>query len=386
MEIQARSLVDGTASGELLVSNTSLSFWGGINSETGIIVDEHHPLRGECVTGRILAIPSGRGSCTGSGVLLELLLCKQAPAALVFQHVEQILTLGVMIARAMFDRSIPVLIVSAETFSALRSGSPAFIIGSLLTIGLATLSTSLSLPSTNLPRRTVKLTTKDERMLGGAYGAAAKLAMAILIDVAEMQAAETFLDVTQAHVDACIYIGPASLAFAEKFLSLDAKFAVPTTLNSISIDQRLWREIGMDPAISQEAQKLAQAYMTMGASMSFTCAPYLLDSAPKRGEHIGWAESNAVVFANSVLGARTQKYPDFLDVAIALTGRAPAAGCHLQEQRLPRMRIDVRQFPGADDAFYPLLGYYVGKLAGPDIPFITGLEQASPSISDLMAF
>ncbi|KIV87696.1 hypothetical protein PV11_03226 [Exophiala sideris] len=386
MDVQARSLVDGAAFGELLVSHTSLSFWGGINPETGIIVDQHHPLCGECITGRLFAIPSGRGSCTGSGVLLELLLRKRAPAALIFQHVEQILTLGVMVARAMFERSIPVLVISAEAFTSLRSGSPAVILGSVLTIGHAIPPTSLSTSSTQMPRRTVRLTTKDKRMLEGAYGPATKLAMTILVDVAEMQAAETFLDVTQAHIDACIYIGPASLTFAERFMSLGAKFAVPTTLNSISIDQRRWREIGMNAAIAQEAHKLAEAYMAMGAVMSFTCAPYLLDTAPKSGEDIGWAESNAVVFANSVLGARTQKYPDFLDVAIALTGRAPAAGCHLQEQRLPRLRIDVRHFPGADDAYYPLLGYHVGKLAGPDIPLITGLEHADPSISDLKAF
>ncbi|KAI1624711.1 hypothetical protein EDD37DRAFT_627786 [Exophiala viscosa] len=386
MEIQARSLVGGTASGELLVSDTSLSFWGGINSEIGVIVDQHHPLRGECITGRIFAIPSGRGSCTGSGVLLELLLRKQAPAALIFQHAEQILTLGVMVARALFDQSIPVLVLSADAFSSLRSGSTAVIIDSALTIGHAVPPASPSPSLTKMPRRTVQLTTKDKRMLEGAYGPAAKLALTILVDVAEMQAAETFLDVTQAHIDACIYIGPASLEFAERFLSLGAKFMVPTTLNSISIDQRRWQEIGMDPAIAQEAHKLAEAYMAMGASMSFTCAPYLLDTAPKSGEHIGWAESNAVVFANSVLGARTQKYPDFLDVAIALTGRAPAAGCHLQEQRLPKLRINVRQSLGADDAFYPLLGYHVGKLAGPDIPLIIGIEHASPTISDLKAF
>lgn len=386
MEIQGRSLVDGTASGELLVSDTSLSFWGGIKPETGIIVDQHHPLRGECITGRIFAIPSGRGSCTGSGILLELLLRKQGPAALIFQHVDQILTLGVVVARAMFELSIPVLVLSPEAFSSLRSGLPANIVGSILTIGHAVGPGARSPFLTKPLRRAVKLTPNDQRMLEGEYGPSVRLAMTILIDVAEIQAAETFLDVTQAHIDACIYIGPACLDFAERFISLGAKFAVPTTLNSISIDQRRWREIGMDPATAQEAQKLADVYMTMGAVMSYTCAPYLLDTAPKRGEHIGWAESNAVVFANSVLGARTQKYPDFLDVCIALTGRAPAAGCHLQEQRQPQLKIDARQFPGADDAFYPLLGYQIGRLAGPDIPLITGLEHAGPSISDLKAF
>ena len=87
------------------------------------------------------------------------------------------------------------------------------------------------------------------------------------------------------------------------------------------------RELGIDPALGVPASALGDAYMAMGAQLSFTCAPYLLDSAPKAGEQIVWAESNAVVYANSVLGARTLKYPDYLDICIALTGRAPLIGC-----------------------------------------------------------
>jgi predicted aconitase/predicted aconitase with swiveling domain len=386
MRIQGHSLVHGTASGNLLVSDTSLSFWGGISPDTGIIIEQHHPLRGECVTGRIFAIPSGRGSCTGSGVLLELLLKKRGPAALIFQHVDEILTMGVMVAKQMFELSIPVLVVSMRDFGSLRSGTPACVDGPELAFGEPSRMSYTHSPSKILRPVHIKLAPRDERLLAGDSGLAAKLAMEILVDVAEMQGAKAFLDVSQAHIDACIYIGPASLLFAERFLSLGAKFAVPTTLNSISIDQRRWREIGMDPILAREAGKLAQAYMSMGAVMSFTCAPYLLETAPKAGENIGWAESNAVVFANSVLGARTQKYPDFLDVCIALTGRAPAFGCHLDEARLPKLQIKVAALSGADDSFWPLLGYHVGKLAGPDIPLICGLGDSSPSVSDLKAF
>ena len=383
MKIQGRSLVDGVASGELLVSNISLSFWGGIDPGSGTIIDQHHPLRGKCITDKVFAIPTGRGSCTGSGILLELLLRKRSPAALVFQHADQILALGVMVARAMFGSSIPVLVISAEDFISLSSEMPATIVGSDLSIGCAE---QIALPSVAAPANSVTFRTKDERLLAGDFGPAAKLAMEILVSVADMQGAESFLDVSQAHIDACIYIGPASLEFAERLLSLGAKFAVPTTLNFISIDQRRWREIGMDPVLAREAEKLARAYMEMGAIMSFTCAPYLLDTAPKAGEDVGWAESNAVVFANSVLGARTQKYPDFLDVCIALTGRAPASGCHLEKHRLPKLQIDVQNCGLVDDAFYPLLGYQVGIVAGHNIPLICGLEDTNPGISDLKAF
>lgn len=386
--ISGRSLVRGFASGDLLVSNVALSCWGGVDVETGVIVDQHHPLKGECLTGRILAIPCGRGSCTGSGIILELLLSNRGPAALVFQHVEEIMTLGVMVAKAMFGLSIPVIVLPAADFSSLRSGQTAVVRDSELVVG-HNLAVHETPPPPAVLSRSVKLSNKDERMLSGACGTAAKLAMEILVNVAEMQGAEAFLDVSQAHIDACIYVGPASLEFAERFLSLGARFAVPTTLNSISIDQRRWKELGMNPTPGREAERLSQTYMSMGAIMSFTCAPYLLDTAPKVGENIGWAESNAVVFANSVLGARTQKYPDFLDVCIALTGRAPAAGCHLEQCRLPKLEIMVADsFFDVDDTFYPLLGYHVGILSGPNIPFIRGLERLGASISrsDLKAF
>ena len=108
---------------------------------------------------------------------------------------------------------------------------------------------------------------------------------------------------------------------------------VPTTLNAISVDYRRWRELGVPQATGERAAALADAYLALGATPSFTCAPYLLESAPAAGEHVGWGESNAVVYANSVLGARTQKYADFLDACVALTGRAPAAGAHLDDGR-----------------------------------------------------
>src|SRR3546814_18207391 len=126
--------------------------------------------------------------------------------------------------------------------------------------------------------------------------------------------------------------------------------------------------------------------MAMGAQLSYTCAPYLLDSAPKAGEQIVWAESNAVVYANSVLGARTQKYPDFLDICIALCGRAPLTGCHLDAQRNAILITDVPPLGPVDDSFYPLLGYHSGTLTGRSIPLIRGLAHIPPTRADLKAF
>lgn len=385
IRLTGRSLIDGQASGELIWSHVPVSFWGGVDPESGVVVDEHHPLRGQCVTDRIVAIPAGRGSCSGSGVLLELLLRKKGPAAFVFQSFDEVLTLGVVVARAMFGLSIPILTVSSEDFASLQAQRCLTILGPRLFSGLQTLNL-LAQPQWTASRTGVKLSAKDKILMAGKCGKAAQTAMQILLAVADLQGAEALLDVTQAHIDACVFTGPGGLEFAERLLAMGGKFTVPTTLNSISIDSRRWREIGMDPTIAGQAQKLADAYMAMGAAMSFTCAPYLLESSPKAGENIGWAESNAVVFANSVLGARTQKYPDFLDVCIALTGRAPMAGCHVKSNRLPTLEINVARFPEIDDSFWPLIGYLVGKLSGPAIPLILGLEHTHPSISDLKAF
>src|SRR5262249_11488158 len=141
--------------------------------------------------------------------------------------------------------------------------------------------------------------------------------------------------------DGCIYTGPASLRFARRLCDWGGQVKVPTSLNSISVDQRRWKKLGIDPAAGQPASDLADAYVELGARPTFTCAPYLLDTAPAFGEQIVWAESNAVIYANSVLGARTMKYPDYLDICIALTGRAPLTGCHVDADRHATMQIDL---------------------------------------------
>ena len=388
--LTGRSLVAGAAQGALLFADVGLSFWGGVDPFSGEIIDRHHPLSGEHLAGRVLAIPSGRGSCTGSSVLMELISNGHAPAALVLAEPDEILTLGVLVAQTIFERSLPVLCIGREAFAALRG--QAFARVEELTVTLFEHLPGDAWQALDSPLQTaekstaIELTEHDQALLDGEHGKAAQVAMQIVLRMAELQGARSLVDVTQAHIDGCIYTGPASLRFAEQLVQWGAKVRVPTTLNSISVDQRRWRELGIDPALGVPASALGDAYMAMGAQLSFTCAPYLLDSAPKAGEQIVWAESNAVVYANSVLGARTLKYPDYLDICIALTGRAPLIGCHLDAQRKARLQIELPVLSDLDDAFYPLLGYHIGALAGSRIPLVLGLEQSRPSLDDLKAF
>lgn len=386
-----RSLVAGRAQGALLFADVGLSFWGGVDPFSGEVIDRHHPLSGERLAGRVLAIPSGRGSCSGSSVLLELISGGHAPAALVFADAEEILTLGVLVAEILFERSLPVLCIGKQAFASLRGQAFARIDNQQLSLfphapedgwqPAAPLSNAVGHVHTPL-----NLNDHDRALLDGEHGKAAQVAMRIVLRMAELQGASELVDIVQAHIDGCIYTGPASLHFARQLLAWGAKVRVPTTLNSISVDQRRWRELGIDAALGEPASALGDTYMAMGAQLSFTCAPYLLDSAPKVGEQIVWAESNAVVYANSVLAARTLKYPDYLDICIALTGRAPLTGCHLDQHRRARLRVELPPLGELDDAFYPLLGYHIGSLAGSDIPLVFGLETVQPSLDDLKAF
>ena len=388
--LTGRSLVDGAAFAPLLYADVGLSFWGGVDPFSGEVIDRHHPLSGQCLAGRILAIPSGRGSCTGSSVMMELISNGHAPAALVLAEADEILTLGVLVARTLFERSLPVLCIGKEAFGALRGKAFARVDGTHLSLFDSVPDDTTSEPLSDVPTTDsatpIELTEHDRALLDGSYGKAAQVAMQIVLRMAQLQGAGQLIDITQAHIDGCIYTGPASLRFAQQLVEWGAKVRVPTTLNSISVDQRRWRELGIDPALGVPASALGDAYMAMGAQLSFTCAPYLLDSAPKAGEQIVWAESNAVVYANSVLGARTLKYPDYLDICIALTGRAPLIGCHLESQRKARLHVELPPLANLDDAFYPLLGYHIGALAGSRIPLVSGLEQQHPDHDDLKAF
>ncbi|MGI3898960.1 MAG: aconitase X [Janthinobacterium lividum] len=368
----------------MLWSDTGLSFWGGVNPETGEVIDRHHPLSGRNIAGTVLALPRGRGSCSGSVVLLELLMNGRAPAALVFEAADDVLTLGVIVAEEMFGQSIPVLSVGRR-FASLASASHAAVENGKLTID-GRLMTSGDTASTLPALSDHILTDQDRAMLAGEAGVAAQTALRIVLRTLALSGATALVDVTRVHIDGCIYTGPAGLRFAEEMREAGGRVVVPTTLNAISVDERRWRGQGIDPRLGEPATSLARAYVAMGAQATFTCAPYVLESPPKRGEMIAWSESNAVAYANSVLGARTAKTPDLLDLCIALTGRAPLSGCMVEANRHATLAVAVDPLSPADDSLYPLLGYRVGALARDQIPVVTGLDALCPSLDDLKAF
>ncbi|SOC92166.1 predicted aconitase subunit 1 /predicted aconitase subunit 2 [Rhizobium sp. AN5] len=376
---QARSILPGAAEGVVIATTEALSFWGGVDPATGKVIDVHHPLHGVCLTGGVLFMPSSRGSCTGSGVLLDLILTGRAPSALVFCEAEDVLTLGALIAAEMFGKPLPVLRLDAENFAQFSQASHVRIDEN--TIEADGVSLAIAPPATTH----LDLKNDDRAMLEGRDGIAVQQAMRIIVAMAAQQGASALVDVTQGHIDGCIYASPANLTFAEKMAEMGASVRVPTTMNAISVDKAHWRAQGVPEDFGDPAARLADAYVRMGFRPTFTCSPYLLDSAPQAGDMIAWAESNAVIFANTVLGARTAKHPDFLDLCIALTGRAPLSGVYLEENRRPQRIVDVALPEGINDAFWPLIGYLAGKAAPDCIPLLRGLGAAKPSRDDLKA-
>ena len=224
---------------------------------------------------------------------------------------------------------------------------------------------------------TLTLSDKDHEMLTGAHGAAAKMAMSILVRMAEISGAKELLDISGAHIDSTVYIGDAGLEFAERLASLGAKVSVPTTLNVSGLDEHHWKEWAVPPEWARQAQRQMTAYQSMGTIPTWTCAPYQTEMRPVFGQQIAWGESNAIVFANSVIGARTERYPDLFDVCCAITGRAPAIGLHLTENRAGKLLLNLKDIPEAlqvSDDFYPVLGHFLGKAAHDMIPVIAGMK------------
>ncbi|SNS84967.1 aconitase X [Tropicimonas sediminicola] len=375
----ATVLVAASVSGPILVCDEGLSFWGGVHPETGVIIDQMHPQCGQSLAGKTVLMPTSRGSCTGSGVLLGLAFAGNAPKALVFREAEDILTLGAVIAGKLFDHGIAVLRLSAEEYDALAQQEAATITARDLVAG------PLSLPLSQAARAPLELADSDRAFLEGAHGKAAQTAMEIITTMAIAIGATRLIDVTRVHIDGCIYASPAFLTFARAMADLGGRVRVPTTMNAISVDHANWRTQGVAEAFGLPASQLANAYVEMGARPSFTCAPYLLEDRPGEDEAIAWAESNAVIYANSVLGARTVKHADFMDLCAALTGRAAMSGVYLDENRAPRRILNVEAPAQPDDAFWPMLGWLAGQAAPDRIPLITGLEGTHPSDDDLKA-
>jgi len=234
----------------------------------------------------------------------------------------------------------------------------------------------------------VELSKKDKQLLEGQHGEAAGLAMRIVVRMAEVHEAAELMDVTQAHIDGCGLLSESGLEFAETLAAKGAKVSVPTTLNMGPLDLQNWRRFGINEDFAGKAIRQAKAYTDMGCIPTWTCAPYQSYLTPRFGQQIAWGESNAICYANSVLGARTNRYGDYMDICAAITGRVPKCGLHLAENRKGQLLLRLKDIDTAvmqSNEFYVTLGHLTGSLAGDKIPVIEGLD-AGASSDQLKAF
>ncbi len=223
----------------------------------------------------------------------------------------------------------------------------------------------------------VELENGDRALLDGQGGEGAALAMRLVVKMAEVARAPRLRDVTGAHIDSCLYHGLAGLDFAERLLAGAATVSVPATLNVSSLDLLHPELVRLDDDTRDRAKRLMDAYLRMGCRPTWTCAPYQLPGRPAFGEHVAWAESNAIVFANSVLGARTNRHGDFIDICAAITGRVPDAGLHTDEGRRAPLLLRLRGIPETlldHDLLYPVLGHLLGIRAASDVVAVDGLR------------
>jgi predicted aconitase len=208
--------------------------------------------------------------------------------------------------------------------------------------------------------------------------------MRLVVRAAEVLGAARLIPITRAHVDSCLYHGEATVDFVERLIAGGAQVTVPTTLNVGALDllhPELWRG---DATAADRGRLLMGHYRSLGCQPTYTCAPYQLAAArPAFGEQVAWAESNAIVFCNSVVGARTERYGDFTDIACAITARVPDAGLHRTDARravlVLRLASDVPAALLEDDSLYPVLGIVLGRRAASRVAVIVGL---APAISE----
>jgi predicted aconitase len=229
------------------------------------------------------------------------------------------------------------------------------------------------------------LTDEETTMLNGDKGPAVKKAMEILVALGESFGAERLVPINNVHMagSSVLVAEEAGTRFVEDIRKQGGNFVTRVTTNPTAVDPTQWEAIGIPESDSVLQTRLTSAYAGMGANTCNTCIPYLVGNTPRFGEHMAWGESSAVVFANSVCGARTNREGGPSGLASALTGRTPEYGFHLKQNRYGKFLIKV-EVPLNDMTDYGTLGFFAGKIAGQDTPVFTGIPTA-PTLEELKA-
>lgn len=224
----------------------------------------------------------------------------------------------------------------------------------------------------------MKLTRQERYILDGRQGEAQRICLSVLAQLGELYDAEKFIEISMVHDDSVFYVGDAPIEFAEHIAQLGGKVTVPTSLNACIIDHERHQEYRVSKESLEKNKRLEKAHLSIGATPTWTCAPYQSGLIPRFGEHIAWAESNATAFANSVIGARTNRIAGLVDICAAIIGKVPEFGLHLSKNRRAKRLIKLVGITDemfADDAIFPLLGFIFGELAEDQVTAIAGIPN-----------
>jgi predicted aconitase len=224
------------------------------------------------------------------------------------------------------------------------------------------------------------LTPEENKMLAGTKGRATQKAMQILVALGNIYRAERMIPVSSVQIAGVSYdnLGEAGLQFLSEMADGGGKVQVLTSLNPAGMDIENWAALGIPPEFAEKQLRVLEVFSRMGVPATCTCTPYLTDNIPKYGEHLAWSESSAVCYANSIIGARTNREGGPSALAAALTGRTPEYGLHLAENRHPAItfKVDARL---VENNYFGALGKVIGEKieASKAIPYIRGITSAT---------
>jgi len=231
----------------------------------------------------------------------------------------------------------------------------------------------------------LNLTRQEQQMLEGKHGEAKAVAMRLLVTLGEIFEAERMVPVNSVQVSGVSFktIGEPGLQYLEDLSNKGARSTINATTNPAGMDLRRWRRLGVPEHFAKKQLRIVSAFKKMKISTACTCIPYFAGNKPKLGAHIAWAESSAVTFANSVIGARTNREGGPGALASAIVGRTPLYGLHLSKNRKPTHIVNVES-PVSSQLEYGALGYTIGERISQSVPLIDGLPRA-PNLDELKA-
>lgn len=221
------------------------------------------------------------------------------------------------------------------------------------------------------------LTKEEEKILNGESGELSAKAMRILVTLGDIFKADKLIDVDSTQIAGVSYktIGDAGLEFLEDWANANIHVAIESWMNPAGMDLDEWNELGFPKGFAKKQLRIIKALSTMGIKQSCTCTPYQNGLIPRKGTHVAWSESSAIIFINSVLGAMTNREGGPSALSAAIIGKTPNYGLHLEENRIGQILFNINFELSNFD--FSLLGYHIGQISNEKIPMIEGIKKAS---------